>query len=279
MFGKLLKYEWRASKRLLGLLTLAALGAGVLGTVLVRLMTVAESVLEEDAVMVVGVSVLVVGIGFLALTLVAYVIATQIWLAVRFYKNKYTDEGYLTFTLPVNSHEIFLSSLVNYILWTVISALTVIAAVLMVFVFGFAEEGLFNTEGMRTLQTFLGSIEEFAGEQVALRAVLRVLQVLTGLVSAPVIVMTSITLGAVVAKKHKIVAAVGIYYGINMVTSTLTTMVTTAVSVSSVMAGTAFDAETYSMGILVGQLLLQTGLAVGGYFVSTALMRKKLNLP
>ena len=45
MFGKLLKYEWRASKRLLGLLTLAALYAGyrflgILGMILFPIGTI-----------------------------------------------------------------------------------------------------------------------------------------------------------------------------------------------------------------------------------------------
>lgn len=277
MFAKLLKYEWRSNVRLFSILSVAALGVGVLGAVLLRLMTYMEAALGNSAAGAALAGILVLGLGFLALALVAYSGAVCILLMVRFYKNKFTDEGYLTFTLPVSSHQIFLSSLLNAVAWIAISACITTAAVMIALVFGTARQGLVNPDilgsaisGFREI-FFLFSM--VSGDDSLW--VLSIVQVLVSLVYMPVMVMTCMTVGAVVAKKHKVLAAFGIYYALGMVVSTVTTVVSVIVMFTEAMA-----AQTLSFGLTgLMQILLEAALIVGGYFLSTYLMRHKLNLP
>ena len=44
--------------------------------------------------------------------------ASLFFMIYRFYKRCFTDEGYLTFTLPVTNHQILLSSIINCIIGT-----------------------------------------------------------------------------------------------------------------------------------------------------------------
>jgi hypothetical protein len=153
MFTKLLKHEWKSTGKLLGILSLGALGIGVLAAVVLRLLvTYGEAAWDSDSVLVLVIPMLGMMLFFMFLGLVVYSVGTMIYLLIRFYKNKFTDEGYLTFTLPVNSRQIFLSSAVYILVWQVISGLVVAVAVGIAILFGTAQNGTINTEILRTLE-------------------------------------------------------------------------------------------------------------------------------
>lgn len=275
MFAKLLKYEWKSTAGTLGILSLAALGVGVLGAVVVRLMFQMDSVITDDGE---STGLILAALGailvFLILALVAYVFASEILLLVRFYKNKFTDEGYLTFTLPVNSHQIFLSSWLNILAWTVITFAVVVISVLIAILFGAGGENLvywdfFSDAGAAIREAMALSTDE------KVMLLLSLLLAIVGLLYTPVLIMTCVTVGATIAKKHKILVAFGIYYGVNMVIG----IATSVINVAYMMAEFAVMETVSVNGTYISQIILQIALGVGGYFLSTYLMRRKLNLP
>lgn len=156
MFVKLLKQEWRATSKLLGIMSLAVLGVGVLEAVILRMMVANQDIGAASIAVNSTLSSLML---FLSLAIVAYVIGVQILLIVRFYKNKFTDEGYLTFTLPVTCHQIFLSSLVNMVIWTVISGIVTVLCVGIILVVG--TSGLVDTTLWRILWNSVQDVFEF----------------------------------------------------------------------------------------------------------------------
>ena len=88
-----------------------------------------------------------------------------------------------------------------------------------------------------------------------------------------VVIMACITLGAVVAKKHKLLVAVGFYYAASTVRNTVSTIV---------MASTMESAQTFEKVMTVSSVsnaVIGVLFAVGGYFLSVYLMDHKLNLP
>lgn len=267
MFAKLLKYEWKATAKLQGILALAALGAGLLGSLVLRLLI---NTADQDnvALMVFGAMSMVL----IIVSLIAYAVASFVLLLVRFYKNKFTDEGYLTFTLPANCHQILGSSAVNVLLWELISAVVLIAAIALIILLGL--QGVISAEEFNVFWSefrYLWSGLGYDGGYMALSIV----NVLVSAVSGTMIALTAITVGAVVAKKHKILAAFGIYYGVNAVVSMLTSVVTITVTAAEVISGGM-------LSIWFGpifQLVLSLVLAIGGYLLSTYLMHRKLNLP
>lgn len=281
MFSKLLKHEWKASAGMLGVLSLAALGLGVLGTVLLRIMVSHGDQMDQStpgyAMAMMGMSSL---LGFIFLALVIYAVASQYILLYRFYKNKFTDEGYLTFTLPVNSHQLFLTSWLNMLAWMLISAVVVFASFAMALIIGTATTGLINQDVMKGFEVgFKAFIDVFAllyGNQEGTLVTLGIILILVQWITGPIILMTAVTMGAVIAKKHKILAAFGVYYAISAVLGVVSSMFSVfGVFLDVFMSG----GEPSLLGTTVVQILTYVAVAVVGYFWSTYLMKNKLNLP
>lgn len=271
MFAKLLKHEWRRSVGTMGILGLAIVGVGILGGVILRTLTEFSADLNEAAY--VGITLSLV---FMGLAMVGCAAAMELILLYRFYKSKFTDEGYLTFTLPVNSHQIFLSSGLNILIWSLISGVVLFLGAVLFYgigTAGYEYSALLSTDEWRQV---LEELAPSAGYTATL-----ILQGLIAPFYSVVIALSCITVGSVAAKKHKILAAFGIYYGISYLTSIITSTLTVLLSLNETMLQASgmdyiYDASAQTMALtIVWELLLM----VGGYFLSTHLMKKKLNLP
>ena len=285
MFSRLLKHEWRANAGLLGLLSLATAGIGVLATVVLRILVSTSGSLWWDVPEGLGV-VLVVALGmflfFSVVALVVYAVAVQVILLYRFYKNKYTDEGYLTFTLPVKPSQIFWSSFLNMLIWLGISFLVVFGVVFLAVLFGTAEHGLINTDvfdAVKDLMEFVRVIDWELLSQAQYSIPYMVVLGLTVLISpfyALFMPMACITAGAVLAKKHKILASFGVYYGVNFVVGIITSVASVAPTILMMNSRDPEGLYLVSMGI---QLVIRLALTIGAYCFTIHVMKKKLNLP
>ena len=285
MFSRLLKHEWKANAGLLGLLSLAAAGIGVLATVVLRILVNTSGSLWWEVEEGLGV-ILVVALGmfllFAVVALSVYAIAVQVILLYRFYKNKFTDEGYLTFTLPVKPTQIFWSSFLNMLIWLVISALVVFAVVFLAVLFGTAEHGLVNTDVFDAMKELLELVWEIdwqmlLQEQYSIPYL--VVLGLTFLVTpfyALILPMACITAGAVLAKKHKILASFGVYYVVNFVVGIITSVASVA---PTILMMNSSEPEGYYLMSLAIQLVISLALTLGAYFFTIHVMKRKLNLP
>ena len=213
MFGKLMKAEWRASRRVIGALCAVVLisGAllGLLGNLLLRessgswqlpgFVNVLFSLLSVAAVLAV------------ALSLTASVFYA-LW---RYYRSRFTEEGYLTYTLPVNNHQLMLSSILASVLEILLVGLATVAAVAMAFGI-FAAELPWNEVDWGLVwsrfEELLSSFHPVAGDVllVLLNMVLMCLATLLTL-------MLAVTIGATAAKKHPVLLAIAVYYGLSLV--------------------------------------------------------------
>ena len=282
MFAQLLKYEWKANAGLLGILSLCALGVGLLGAGVLRAIEYVSQHMLNDQMAAIATSGLGSIMVFVVIALAAYALAVQFINIWRFYKNKFTDEGYLTFTLPVTPHQIFLSSFLVILAWLAISVVVLlISGTLMLFIGLGAPSKEFWKELLYVFDNLGEALAQIDMPGVKSFLLLSVAQVFVTPVYAIVLLMTSITLGCVLAKKHKILATIGMYYIINMVVnviSSVLTIVPTFLMIGEMMFGDEeyFNHLALAMGLT---LLLQVGLCLVGYFWSTHLMKHKLNLP
>ncbi len=292
MFSKLLKYEWKATAGVLGILSAAALGAGALGALALRMLERGtETAGGSTPLVIMGMLLLLAMLFFI----VAYAVAVQLLLAARFYRNKFTDEGYLTFTLPVRSHKIVLSSLLNMVVWTVISAIVVLGAMAILFIIG-------TPVGDSLLQISWKALWESLAELLAPvdvgQILLLVVKLLVSLLCGNMTILCCITLGAVLAKRHKVLAAFGCYYGVNMLNSFLMNIISVAWLVGTqpwtqadpaLTVSASTDMVQFGVGLQYGlqqtlglnliQLAWELLLLIGGYFLTVHLMERKLNLP
>ena len=284
MFSKLLKHEWKSNAGLMGILALAAVGVGIVGTLALRvLVNYGEKIAVSDSVLSLLLLPLALLVGGSFLALAVYAIAVNFIMLFRFYKNKFTDEGYLTFTLPVKTSHIFLSSAINMLIWMVISTLLTFALIIGVVMVGSATHGFINEniiDGFRAAESIWSTIGDSFKEILGVGyGPLSVISLIVTPVYSVVLSMTCITLGAVVAKKHKILAAIGISYGASIVLSIITSIVTSIPSLLFIGDTSMERTDLYFTLTMVLQLLIYVGVIIGGYFLSTHLMKHKLNLP
>ena len=285
MFSKLLKYEWKANWGLMSILTLAAFGVALLGTIALRvLVNYGDRISESESILVLLLFPLGVLVMVSYVVIAIYVAAVNYVLLFRFYKNKFTDEGYLTFTLPVKTNHIFLSSGLHMAIWMVISIVLMVLMYALMFLCGTATEGLINTDILKTLQTagelwevIADGLSDILGQGFG---PLLLLNILIAPFSSVVQSMSCVTLGAVVAKKHKILAIIGIFYGVNMILSVVTSVLANLPSLLLIADPSLMDSTNWYFTLIMALVfLLQAGITVGGYFLSTHLMKNKLNLP
>lgn len=281
MFAKLLKHEWRATKGIIALLCVIILISGLtIGGVAHYMFLMDQDgpkvVLNEDEQAiyaeptmsdfeeVVCILLMVAGVMAVAICAAASVFVV-IW---RFYKSRFTDEGYLTFTLPVNNHQLLLSSILNSIFGILLVMLACIAAVgiafLLVFL-AFPQEFVWadvwvSWENVR--QQLWDSFVKNAGEFA-----LAGFSGITGALSQLLTLMLAVTIGSLIAKKHKILAAVGVYYGIGLIESFL---------YSSVFLSVIRTQSTNTLLGIPGVIALV--FAVGSYFLMYWTTSRKLNL-
>lgn len=272
MFRKLLKHEFRATRGLLGTLSCAALFLSIPGGLALRLLIhLVQSQPSDEVVASFGIIGLFFAMIFIMFALGAYTLGVQVYLCWRFYKHKFTDQGYLTFTLPATCTQIYLSSYVSILLWSLLSGLVVTVSVNLIALIG-AGEYILDPEVLAEI----GAVFEellFAYDQIA-EPVLLCTALVLSVLSAPAIPMVCITLGAVLAKKHKILMAFVMYYGISTVLSFIQ-------SVLSVFLGLILvpdPIEHFNLSVLL-PCVLSAVLAAGGSVLSIWLTKHKLNLP
>ena len=272
MFTKLLKREWKASFRLLSIMSLAALGVGVLEAAILRMLLTSG----EMAFMSRASGTLVSLLLFLTLAIAAYVIGVQIFLIVRFYKNKFSNEGYLTFTLPVSCEQIFLSSMVNMAIWTVISGAVTALCVVIIIAGGTA--GTVDGGILKYLWEDIVYVFEFNADLVGgAYWPLLIINAISSLFSGPVLVMTAFTLGSVVAKKRKVLVSLCMIYLISMAASVVSAVFVNMADAA--MLGASGDVQTLMEQISYYiEVFLQIAMSIGGYILSVWLMKNKLNL-
>lgn len=261
MFAKLLKHEFRAVKKSLGPLSLAALLSSVVGYFAMLIAT--SSIEIENNSVLTGLSLVLYG--GIYIFLLIYVIGASLSLYVRFYKTKFTDEGYLTFTLPASTHQILLASIVNMIIWFLIIFIIAIICILFLIV-----------PLVFRLNDF-AQPNNFEYEQITISAgeiLMFIFQAVSSLSYSLILPLLSITLGSLFAKKHKLLASFGIGYGINMAVSFLSSILTIAELTANEFL---FESFTISTSVLIISVVT-FAISIGGYFLMHYLIKHKLNI-
>ena len=274
MFAKLLKHEWRSTREMLGILCLISLGASLLGGLTMCYLFYVSSHDGGGSEALKILSVLFMIAAMIALAVVG--VAAVVVYVGRFYKSRFTDEGYLTFTLPVNTHQNLLASLVNTAIGMVLMTLVICLSGCLWMVIAFAGvEGFYQTvwEHFPELwEKFWSLVQTHAGEIPWGVMARGMLSALTGAINSLVMLMLAVTVGSLIAKKHKILAAVAVFYGIHVLISIATAFL---MSATVALSGGALAAMS---GYFGRTALLMTALSLGGYFLMYWLVDRKLNL-
>lgn len=269
MFAKLLKHELRAGSGLPLILNFASLGVAVLGGFSLRIIATYGEDMNTVAMLTILSSLL-----FFLLAMVGCYVATEILLLVRFYRNKFTDQGYLTFTLPVNSHQIFLTSFISILLWVIASTTVLIGGLCLFGWIGLSGSGEDLGELLDTVAWIFSEYDVPTDYTV-----ITYLETAVDAVYSIVLAMSCITVGSIIAKKLKVLVAFGLYYGVSFVSGIITSVITYTVSFDYWFSASMDDYYQNEIRGMVLVMIWNVILIIGGYILSTQLMKKKLNLP
>lgn len=207
MFKKLIKYDFSYIAKIWWIAAVGAIGASVLGVISVSILNSTPDI-HPLLAMILGFWLMLS-----IFTVSAAAIATQILICIRYYKHFFSDEGYLTFTLPVKRSTLLLSKTVNAVIWTALSGILV-AVCITVFVFP-----LGGKELLAELHSVFKELPEVITFEGVIWTIVFVIEgILIMLASTWFGVSLThfcITVGATITRKHKVLAAIGIYYAVN----------------------------------------------------------------
>ncbi|MDO4568611.1 MAG: hypothetical protein Q4B99_06605 [Clostridia bacterium] len=287
MLGKLIKHDMRYLSRTILPLVVAIIGIGVLAGALMGLSihsftdivgTTANPASTPLAIIGMTISMLIAafGIGGAA-------VAVMVIIVGRFYTNLFTDEAYLSFTLPVTGTDHLVSKGISGYIWALIAAVAEIIALLlfmgiMLLIVDIPAEFAGAISGAELPQEF-GSI-------ISSTLPILIIYCLIAPMSGLMFMYTCIAAGHRISNKHPILVAVALYIGIMTVIQSITGVASMLVTVAQaydvvidIDDGLVLSASATLINIeMLIALLINVILLVAGFLVTRHLLTKKLNV-
>lgn len=288
MLGKMFKQDFRALSRILFPLQIGVLAGGLVATLLLRLTLVLSHVNVEKAGGAIVVNGMVMGISgtiavLICVALMASILVTLIMILLHFYRNLMGNEGYLTFTLPVSTSTILWSKVITGVLWLIINFAVVCLAGLIILVFGTTATSFMSQDALEFLSSCFRIIPQ--ANQVAPMGLLIpevLLFALVMVVSQLMELYFAIVVGGQMAKKNKVLAAIGMYLVINLVVGIVKQVFTFGslglFGLGSMAFNTAEGFSGFAAATMGWYILLHAALFVGFFFWSRHLLSHDLNL-
>lgn len=279
MLGKLIKHEWKAVWKvptlLIGILMIIAAIAGL---------TFSLPIWDSDWIGLPMSGIMLIMLFYVAMLGVGIGIA--IYLAVRYYKSMFTDEGYLTHTLPVTARQILVSKVIVISVWELIGSIAVLVSL---GVFGgvavlslASKEGEFATLVMEALKEVgqLWNMPFFKDFQ--LFGISTVGMELVSCFSGTMIIIASITMGQMI-RKHRILGSVGAYFAISAVIQGIAMVIMFPITIKMITDNAflyRFETSPFSFYTILWVVISIVYLAVGIglYILSEYLLRRQLEL-
>ena len=213
MLKQLLKYEFKATKRLyFGLYLALALLSVVLGVTFRQEHALAHSTSFQNLeviLMIVYVSVI------LAIVVLCFVNTIQ-----RFYQNLLGREGYLMHTLPVNENQLILSKLLTSMVWVLCSGLVGIVCITVMVSIGVIDQETFGMVDWNSWKQLWGMLYEEIGPEFWVAMAWTILINLARLASLILCVYAACMI-AHQFPKHVMVAGILAFIGLNIVETQL----------------------------------------------------------
>ncbi len=279
MLKKLLKYDLRAIFKYWWIVALSSFGISFIGGAAMKIMMELSLKPEPEGGEVWLIILSMIGMLASIFGMCAFLIASEIFIYVRLYKHFFSDEGYLTFTLPVKRCDLLNSKLLSGVIMTSATFILFALEILIFLMIGLGTETFFTI--WEAVAVFIGAAFDTFGA-TCLAFVLEILIILICLViSSYLMISVCITFAAIIAKKYKIFAAIGIYYLASAIASFGAQIAIIFGSISLAGILSSIPSESIS-GILALILLAVTlvcmALTAFLYTVELYMLDKKLNL-
>ncbi|MBQ7379534.1 MAG: hypothetical protein IJW70_07665 [Clostridia bacterium] len=228
MFKKCLKYDLKAFSKIWLIAAAVVLVVSILGGIGFGSMFTASATMDEmesqniqlsdweSALLTVRMMLGVISYMIMIYSLVIFTAGTSIMLYVHYYRKFFTDQGYLTFTLPVSRSTHFWSKTVSGLIYTAASGLvcvlSIIIVLLCVLIAALIAPDSMQQLDLSVLTQFLQS-PHFVYFLAA--ALLGVILLIAVAFASLVLQYLIITLAATMFRKLKVLSVIVAYYVIN----------------------------------------------------------------
>lgn len=222
MLGKLLGYDLRALTRILGPIHLVAIAVIIMATLCgLTGYWLDELIVDSlDIVDIISVSMML-GVGSGVVVLACLVPATFVVVIHRFYANLFTDQGYLTLTLPVRASEIVWAKVIAGFLWLVVSMIVVSGgSILLAQGIGGMADGFDFADSLPYWMMRSSFGWGYHDLPDALIATVGTFLTLLSALAALLMGYAGFTLGATLARQHKVACGIALTLGLSWIVST-----------------------------------------------------------
>ena len=265
MLGKLLKYDLKADVVFYYIMTAIVAGATLL--VVGAMMLMDKTNYENPFIDMSCVSMMFIYF----IVVVAAIIFTAVVIFKRFYSHNFAQEGYLTFTLPVTANQIFWSKFISALIWIVWTGFLVIASVTIM---------VFSIPVVLDVNDFVEIYDVFSSVYKNTDLLL-ILNLLNNIISIPLtifVIYLSVCIGQNFTV-HRVIAAVGAYFIINIGLSIVTSVLSTIILVVCELGSDMFDSfVVYSNASIIIEILISIAVMIFSYFYCIRKMSRGLNL-
>lgn len=284
MLGKLMKYEWRGYRFPLLVMLLVLFGTTLLTCgVILTINPKYDDVLTGYSVIALVLCIFLYYFGLIGCTM-----GTLLIILIRFYKTCYTDQGYLTHTLPVTAKQIFNAKAIMAMLMYLIILVGIVATLFLIAGVAITHiADVSSYEASTILNEFLDlwseQSEEFRKEMgfgFGWYIVLLVIYMLIACATNIIICLGCVSLGQLYAK-HRVVGAIAAYFVVQVVEQIAGYLCSLPIY-SKIIQADQYGEELTMSGTFSPTMLLtlavQIILAVAMYFANLHMMTKQLNL-
>ncbi len=282
MLGKLFKHEFKSTYKVYGGLLLVVLVVTLLNILSLKapMWTNVGSVTRMTPLDALAIIMLITYF----IMLIGIIWAFFIYSGVHFYRTMYTEQGYLTHTLPVNSHQIFVSKIIINGIWYLIVNIAIVISVLgWVYMLmnsinlGYGEASLW-TIIMENRVEFGEIMKEIFGSRIGSEIGILLLITPISVISSIAILFGSITIGQL-SQKHKVLMSIVSYIVISIVLSIIRGVISFPISMRETAQIMENDINSIGIGASTWVSAIVTLIAaIVLYFVSNYIVTKKLNL-
>lgn len=276
MLGKLIKYEFKATSRYFVPIFIAMILVFFINSLLVY----ANLNYVEVNEVVVGIMIALTFGVIIALSIIGIYVSAK-----RFAQGVFGDEGYLTNTLPVKTHEIIISKTVVMFLFGLFSFIVMVVSIGMVCV---AMYSSLPPEGIKSFWDSLEQAYPFITSDLILAIVFFMISLIIGMISSPLLIFLCVSIGHLKAfVSHKYLVGILSYVIITVIVSIFSStrfdqifagMNSTAEYVNPTIENNIQTMTTFFNKLSVESILQSVILIVVCYAATQFIVSRKLNL-
>lgn len=264
MLGKLLKYEFKATGRFIGIMYLAVLVVAAVSGFLGRSAIYEISDRSEMA--------FVIFMMIYVFLIFATILVTLVMIVERFYKNLLKGEGYLMHTLPVPTWMHVASKTISAFLWEVIA----VAVLILSLVLFISAGGIWKDFAI----VFNSDFYEFIG-QYRITEIVFILCLFVQLIRIVLMFYASMSIGAS-ATKYKVFFSILAFVAIVIIINVIDVAANSGLIQDLIITadGTEFNgwSDWFFAAVLGKQILVDAIYSAVFFVISTFFLKRKLNL-